>query len=138
MNNINLIGRLTKDPEIRYTQTQKAVCEFNLAVNRIGQEQADFITCVVWEKQAENLNKYQDKGSLIAVSGALRVDKYQTQEGENRYKTYVLANNIEYLESKSNNKEEQKPANNQQNETDPFTTFGQENGTGITEDGLPF
>lgn len=138
MNSIQLIGRLTKDPEIRYTQTQKAVCEFNLAVNRIGQEQADFITCVVWEKQAENLNKYQDKGSLIAVSGALRVDKYQTQEGENRYKTYVLANNIEYLESKSNNKEEQKPANNQQNETDPFTTFGQENGTGITEDDLPF
>ena len=100
MNQINLIGRLTRDPELRFTQTNKAVCEFDIAVNRIGQEQTDFITCVVWEKQAENLTKYQSKGSLIAVNGALRVDKYQNQEGENRYKTYVLATNIEYLSSK--------------------------------------
>ncbi len=100
MNQINLIGRLTKDPEIRQTQNNKSVCEFDIAVNRIGQEQTDFITCVVWEKQAENLTKYQSKGSLIAVNGALRVDKYQNQEGENRYKTYVLATNIEYLSSK--------------------------------------
>lgn len=100
MNQINLIGRLTRDPELRFTQTNKAICEFDIAVNRIGQEQTDFITCVVWEKQAENLTKYQSKGSLIAVNGALRVDKYQNQEGENRYKTYVLATNIEYLSSK--------------------------------------
>lgn len=100
MNQINLIGRLTRDPEHRQTQSNKLVCEFDIAVNRIGQEQTDFITCVVWEKQAENLTKYQSKGSLIAVNGALRVDKYQNQEGENRYKTYVLATNIEYLSSK--------------------------------------
>lgn len=100
MNQINLIGRLTKDPELRQTQNNKIVCEFDIAVNRIGQEQTDFITCVVWEKQAENLVKYQSKGSLIAVNGALRVDKYQNQEGQNRYKTYVLATNIEYLENK--------------------------------------
>jgi single-strand DNA-binding protein len=101
MNQINLVGRITRDLELRTTTNQKSVCEFTIAVNRVGSEAADFITCVVWEKQAENLVKYQGKGSLIAVSGSLRVDKYKTEQGENRYKTYVLANNIMYLSTKS-------------------------------------
>lgn len=101
MNQINLIGRITRDLELRTTTNQKSVCEFTIAVNRVGSEAADFITCVVWEKQAENLVKYQGKGSLIAVSGSLRVDKYKTEKDENRYKTYVLANNIMYLSTKS-------------------------------------
>ena len=87
MNQINLVGRITRDLELRTTANQKSVCEFTIAVNRVGNEAADFITCVVWEKQAENLVKYQGKGSLIAVSGSLRVDKYKTEQGENRYKT---------------------------------------------------
>lgn len=101
MNQINLVGRITRDLELRTTTNQKSVCEFTIAVNRVGSEAADFITCVVWEKQAENLVKYQGKGSLIAVSGSLRVDKYKTEKDENRYKTYVLANNIMYLSTKS-------------------------------------
>lgn len=101
MNQINLVGRITRDLELRTTTNQKSVCEFTIAVNRVGSEVADFITCVVWEKQAENLVKYQGKGSLIAVSGSLRVDKYKTEKDENRYKTYVLANNIMYLSTKS-------------------------------------
>ena len=128
MNQINLIGRITKDPELKFTQNNKAVCEFDIAVNRIGQEQTDFITCVVWEKQAENLVKYQSKGSLIAVNGALRVDKYQNQEGQNRYKTYVLAINIEYLNTKtSENVNKQSDTQAPQNETpvaDPFEEMG--------------
>lgn len=100
MNNINLIGRLTKQPELRTTESQKNVCDFTIAVNRIGTDKADFINCVVWNAQAENLCKYQTKGSLIGVNGALRIDTYEV-EGQNRYKTYVLANNIEYLSSKS-------------------------------------
>ena len=93
MNSIVLIGRITKDLEIKYTESQKAVCNFSLAVNRIGQEQADFINVAVWGQQAENLHKYQSKGSLIAVNGSLRVDNYEV-DGQKRYNTYVLANNI--------------------------------------------
>lgn len=127
MNNVTLTGRLTKSPELRYTTNGKAVCEFILAVNRIGQDQTDFITCVVWGKQAENLTKYQGKGSLIAVNGELRIDKYQTEKGENRYKTYVLCSTIEFLGTKK----EENSQNNQEIEkndvsADPFAEFAEE------------
>lgn len=128
MNSINLVGRITKDIELKYTQSNKAVCEFSLAVNRVGQEQADFITCQVWNGQAENLSKYQGKGSLIGVVGSLRVDQFQDKDGNNRYKTYVLVSNIEYLGAKK----EENAQNNQnivQNqpttEEDPFAAFGE-------------
>jgi single-strand DNA-binding protein len=100
MNQANLVGRITKDLELRTTKSEKNVCEFTLAVNRVGNENTDFITCVVWDKQAENLCKYQGKGSQIAVSGSIKVDTYEV-EGQKRYKTYVLANYIEYLSTKS-------------------------------------
>lgn len=141
MNQINLIGRLTKDPELRYTTNNKAVCNFDIAVNRIGQEATDFINVVVWDKQAENLEKYQSKGSLIAVSGSLRVDKYQNENGENRYKTYVLANNIEYLSTKSsetvsNEDNERLPNVEEVKKPDPFAEFGAS--IAIDEDEFPF
>lgn len=119
MNTISLIGRLTKKPELTRTQSGKTLSQFTIAVNRIGQEQADFINCVVWEKQAENLAKYQDKGSLIGLSGSLRVEQFQDKDGNNRYKTYVLVNNIEYLQSKSS-----ETPNEPQKETNPFSDFG--------------
>lgn len=105
MNKIILIGRITKDLELRHTTTGKQVCDFTLAVNR-DKDNADFINCVVWNNQAENLCKYQGKGSQIAVVGELRVDKYEVNE-ERRYKTYVFVNNIEFLQSKNaqNNEE---------------------------------
>ena len=93
-----LIGRITKDLELRHTPNDKAVCDFTLAVNR-DKENADFINCVVWNNQAENLCKYQGKGSLIAVFGELRVDTYEV-EGNKKYKTYVYVNNIEFLGKK--------------------------------------
>ena len=98
MNKVLLIGRITKDLELRHTPNDKAVCDFTLAVNR-DKENADFINCVVWNSQAENLCKYQGKGSLIAVFGELRVDTYEV-EGNKRYKTYVYVNNIEFLSKK--------------------------------------
>ena len=98
MNKVLLIGRITKDLELRHTPNDKAVCDFTLAVNR-DKENADFINCVVWNNQAENLCKYQGKGSLIAVFGELRVDTYEV-EGNKRYKTYVYVNNIEFLGKK--------------------------------------
>ena len=137
MNSIVLIGRITKDLEIKYTESQKAVCNFSLAVNRIGQEQADFINVAVWGQQAENLHKYQSKGSLIAVNGSLRVDNYEV-DGQKRYNTYVLANNIEYLSSKNANNE----APEERTETkvnDPFEEMGiNVQNIPIDDDELPF
>lgn len=141
MNQTILIGRITKDLEVKYRSNDKAVCEFSIAVNRIGSEQADFINCAVWGKQAENLAKYQGKGSLIAVSGQLRVDTYEV-EGQRRYKTYVLANNIEYLSSKSSeevNKGEPTDAqilNSVVNDEESYVTFGEQ--LQIDESDLPF
>lgn len=119
MNTVNLIGRLSKKPELRQTSNNKSVCEFSIAINRIGKDETDFINCTVWEKQAENLAKYQDKGSLIAVNGSIRTEKYQNDKGETRYKTYVLANNVEYLSSKSSNWVQNVPTNVEE-EKDPF------------------
>lgn len=132
MNKVILTGRLTKTPELKYTESNKAVCEFSIATNRIGQEQTDFINCVVWEKQAENLKKYQSKGSLIAVLGSMRVEKYQDKEGNNKYKIYVLAENIEYLEPK---KEQPKEESNKLND-DVFADFG--SSIEITDEDIAF
>lgn len=121
MNQIQLIGRLTKVPELRYTANNKPVANFTIAVNRIGQDSADFINCVVWNNPAENLCKYQDKGSQIAIAGSLRVDQYQDSNGDNRYKTYVLASNIEYLDSKKKDS-----AETQSDTQDPYQEFGEE------------
>lgn len=100
MNKVVLTGRITKDLELRKTKSDKSVCEFTLATNRVGSEDADFINCMVWNQQAENLCKYQDKGSLIAVFGELRTDSYEVNE-QKRYKTYVLVNNVEFLSKKT-------------------------------------
>ena len=125
MNNIVLCGRITKDLELRYTTTDKAVCEFSLAVNRVGQEGADFINCQVWGKQAQNLAKYQGKGSLIAVNGALRTDTYEV-EGNKRYKTYVLVSTIEFLGTKKEENAQKTENIVQKEESDPFAEFGEE------------
>ncbi len=125
MNTISLTGRITKDLELKCTPSGKYVCEFNLAVNRIGSETTDFITCQVWGTQAENLAKYQSKGSLIGIIGSIRVDTYEV-EGQKRYKTYVLANNVEYLGTKKETTQEVKPSDFATEEKDPFETFGEQ------------
>lgn len=117
MNKVILTGRLTRDPELRYTANNKAVCDLTIATNRPvvrdGERVADFINCRVWNKIAENLVKYQTKGNLIAVSGRMQVDNYQDNEGKNRNYTYVLVEDLEYLErKKENNQEEVKEIEN--------------------------
>lgn len=93
-----------RDLELRETKSGTKVCEFTLATNRPvvrdGEKAADFVNCIVWNNQAENLCKYQDKGSLIAVFGELRTDSYEI-EGQKRYKTYVLVSNVEFLSKKT-------------------------------------
>lgn len=101
MNKVILIGRLTRDPELRYTQAGKAVAGFTLAVNKF-KEGADFINCSAWGAVAENLAKYQGKGSQIAVHGRIETGSYNNKEGNKVYTTTVVAEGIEYLGSKSN------------------------------------
>ena len=103
MNKALLTGRLTKDPVLEKTKNNISKCQFSIAVNRPivrdGKKETDFITCIVWNKLAENLVKYQRKGNLIAIYGELRNDTYESN-GEKKYKSYVLGQEIEYLEAK--------------------------------------
>lgn len=125
MNKVMLIGRLTAKPELKYTTSNIAVTSFNLAVDRQpkedGTKEADFIEVRVWRKQAENVCKYLDKGSLVAIEGRVQTEKFTTKDGENRYKTLVIAERVMFLNSKK--KEETKEE--KQDNTDVFADFGQ-------------
>ena len=101
MNSIILIGRLTKDPELRYTPNGKAVCSFTLAVDRPysgDKKEADFINIVVWNKMGENCAKYLSKGRKTAVQGRLQIRSYEDDSGKRKYVTEVVANSVEFLE----------------------------------------
>ena len=105
LNRVVLVGRLTRDPELRYTPNGVAVANFTVAVNRPfrnqqGEQEADFINCVTWRKQSENLANYMRKGSLIGVDGRIQTRSYENQEGRRVWVTEVLAENIQFLESK--------------------------------------
>ena len=105
MNSIVISGRLTRKLELKQTKTNKYMSDFSIAVNRgtkndDGEYEVDYINCRCWNKTAENLCQYQDKGSYIIVEGSIRVENYTDKDGNNRYTTYVLANNIEYTSKK--------------------------------------
>lgn len=102
MNNVILIGRLTRDPELSYTQSQTALCKFTIAVDRQSKEEktADFIRIVVWSKQAENCGRYLYKGKQVAVNGRIQTGSYKDKSGNTVYTTDVIANNVEFLGGK--------------------------------------
>lgn len=130
INKVFLIGRLTKDPELRHTQSGMACCQITLAVNRPKQkdkgQEADFINVVVWDKQGENLAKYQTKGNQIAVEGSIRTRNYENNEGKKVYITEVVATNVMYLDSKKENNETQTTTDDITEQTqDPFEAFGE-------------
>jgi len=105
LNRVILIGRLTKDPELRYTPNGIAVASFTLAVNRPfnnqqGEQEADFIPIVVWRKQAENCANYIGKGSLVAVEGRIQTRTYDGKDGQRRYVTEVIADNVRFLDKR--------------------------------------
>ena len=131
MNKIILIGNITKDLEIKYTKNGKAIVEFNLAVRR-DKDITDFINCVAFGMQAENLNKYQGKGSKIAVSGEYRIDIYDKTDGTRGYSHYVLANEIEYLSTKQ--KEEKEVVEEEKTMNNVFEEFGDM----VENENLPF
>lgn len=104
MNKVILIGRLTKDVELKYTPSGSAVANVTVAVDRYskdGDKSADFINVVVWNKSAENLAQYKGKGDQIAVEGSLQTRSYEAQDGSKRYVTEVLASRIEFIGNKS-------------------------------------
>lgn len=112
INNVVLVGRLTKDPELRYSSSNIPMVYFTIAVNRnftdqSGQRNADFIGCVVFRRQAENMARFLAKGSLIGVQGRIQTRNYQGKDGNTVYVTEVVADNIQYLESKSNTNRQQ-------------------------------
>ena len=112
MNNVVLVGRLTRDVELKYIQgSGTAVANFAIAVDREftgkdGKKEVDFIDIQVWGKSAENCCNYIGKGSLVAIQGAIRVDSYQDQDGNNRKITRVNANRVQFLDSKKDKKED--------------------------------
>lgn len=149
MNKACLIGRLTRNPELRYTQTQKAVATFALAINRPvasdGQKVADFISIVVWGKQAENVNKYIKQGDQLAVEGRIQTRTFDDQNGQKRYVTEVIAESVQFLEKKKE-QTQQEPFQNQTNcqvfnqamndNRNPFEEFGEQIQMGNPD--LPF
>lgn len=96
MNNVILYGRITADPAVKYTQSNKATCRFTLAVNRMT-EGADFIRCVAWEKVAENMGKYVRKGDRLLVNGSITTGSYE-KDGKKVYTTDVTARTIQFLD----------------------------------------
>lgn len=155
INNVVLVGRLTKDPDLKYTGSGTAVATFTLAVNRnftnqSGEREADFINCVIWRKPAETLANYAKKGMLIGVTGRIQTRSYDNQQGQKVYVTEVIADNFQLLESKKadssqntqgsgvSNSQTNNYTRNQQNTNnataDPFGNSSID----ISDDDLPF
>ncbi|AKP67643.1 single-stranded DNA-binding protein [Companilactobacillus ginsenosidimutans] len=106
INRVVLVGRLTRDPELRYTANGAAVASFTVAVNRQftnaqGEREADFINCVIWRKAAENFSNFTHKGSLVGVDGRVQTRSYENQQGNRVYVTEVVVENFSLLESRS-------------------------------------
>ncbi|QPG02583.1 single-stranded DNA-binding protein [Latilactobacillus sakei] len=146
INRVILIGRLTKDPELKYTSSGAAVGSFNLAVNRQftnanGDREADFINCVIWRKSAENFANFTHKGSLVGIDGRLQTRNYENNQGQRIYVTEVVVDNFSLLEKRasdnSNANQTQAGSNQTQSKpTDPFAGNGQ--AIDINDDDLPF
>ncbi|HGO3493426.1 TPA: single-stranded DNA-binding protein [Staphylococcus aureus] len=126
LNRVVLVGRLTKDPELRSTPNGVNVGTFTLAVNRTftnaqGEREADFINVVVFKKQAENVKNYLYKGSLAGVDGRLQTRSYDNKEGRRVFVTEVVADSVQFLEPKNNNKQNNQQHNGQtQTGNNPF------------------
>ena len=105
LNSVCLVGRLTKNPELRYTPSNQAVATFSLAVNRNfkgqnGEREADFINCVIWRQQAENLANWAKKGALIGITGRIQTRSYENQQGQRVYLTDVIVDTFQLLEKR--------------------------------------
>ena len=165
INNVVLVGRMTRDAELRYTPSNQAVATFTLAVNRNfknqnGEREADFINCVIWRQQAENLANWAKKGTLIGVTGRIQTRNYENQQGQRVYVTEIVADDFQILESRATREGQSGGFNNNnssfsgssngggfssqssQSQTPNFgrdeSPFGNSNPMDISDDDLPF
>lgn len=153
INSVCLVGRLTRDPELRYTPSNVAVATFSLAVNRNfkdanGERETDFINCVIWRQQAENLANWAKKGALIGITGRIQTRSYENQQGQRVYVTEVVAENFQMLESRAareggnanqgNTFGQQAPQQQGPNFARDNGPYGNSNPMDITDDMLPF
>ncbi|WP_270783236.1 single-stranded DNA-binding protein [Levilactobacillus brevis] len=142
INRVVLTGRLTRDVELRYTQGGAAVATFNLAVdrrftNQQGEREADFVSCVLWRKPAENWADFFHKGSLVGIEGRIQTRNYENQQGQRVYVTEVIVDNFSFLEPKSSTGNSGYQNNRPQNNTsDPFANNGES--IDIQDSSLPF
>jgi len=155
MNKVLLVGRLTRDPELRTTPSGMAVTRFTIAVsqnftNKNGERGADFINCSAWGRQADNISKYCRKGTLVSAEGRIRTGSYDAQDGSKRYTTEVVCDTVNFLSTKSSGSEgsirdDFAPVDNDFASTnietadlteDPFKSFGEE--ITLSSDDLPF
>src|SRR5690625_3642057 len=156
LNRVVLVGRLTKDPDLRYTPNGVAVANFTIAVNRPftnqqGNREADFINCVVWRRPAENLANYMTKGSMIGVDGRVQTRTFEGQDGKTVFVTEIVADSVQFLESKGSsqgrgqdpsgfqqnqNQNQFQNQNQNQNTDNPFKDNGEP--IDISDDDLPF
>ncbi len=141
LNRVILIGRLTKDPELRYTPVGVAVCQYTLAVDRPftsqgGEREADFIPVVTWRQLAETCANYLRKGRLTAVEGRIQVRNYENNEGKRVYVTEVIADNVRFLESNRESSQQPEKQERKSQSQDPFAEDGKP--IDIQYDDLPF
>ena len=154
INRTVLVGRLTKDPEVRFTSSNIAYARFTLAVNRTfattsGEKEADFIQCITWRRQAENLARFVRKGSLIGVEGRIQTGSYDDKDGVRKYTTDVVCDSVQFLEPK--NQDQQEPnyvpresreyTNNNKNNSYQERAVERKQNTpsiDVSEDDLPF
>lgn len=138
INRVVLVGRITRDPELRHTSSNIPVLSFTLAVNRpfadqSGERQADFINCVAWRRQAENIARYVKKGALLGVDGRIQTGSYESEQGI-RYTTDVVCDSVQFLESRSSGDSSTGGGNYSKDEDD----FYESSKSIVADDDLPF
>lgn len=138
MNNVQLVGRFTKDPEVRYTDGGTTVARFNLAVDRRftkeGQQEADFISCVAFGRTADFLEKWFQRGMRVGLTGRIQTGSYTNQEGHKVYTTDVVADNVEFVESRKASESESLKQTEPHTDEDGFMNIPDD----VEDEGLPF
>ncbi|CEN29164.1 single-stranded DNA-binding protein [Pseudolactococcus piscium] len=145
INNVTLVGRLTKDVELKYTPSNVANVSFTLAVNRTfknanGEREADFINCVIWRQAAENFANWVKKGNLIGITGRIQTRNYENAQGQRVYVTEVVAENFQMLESRNQQQGQQQaqPQQATQQQAKQPDPFAEGTPTSLNDDDLPF
>lgn len=142
MNSVQLIGNLTKDVDLRYSQSGMAIANFTIAVqrkykNQNGERETDFIRCVAFKKGAEVISQYMKKGSKMGITGTIQTGSYENQQGQRVYTTDVIVEGFDFLDSKGQSNQQQRVNNNEVKQAQPSPV--QQQGTPIpNDDDLPF